>query len=200
MIRVLIVEDQGMVLGALCALLDLESEIEVVGKASNGREALGLLASVEADVVVTDVEMPMMNGLELCAAIRSQRPALKTVVLTTFARAGYLKRAMECGASAYLLKDRPAHTLADAIRSVAAGGKVIDPELAAEAWVDPDPLNLREKQVLRLSEAGSSTKEIAQELSLSRGTIRNYLSAAIGKVGASNRIEAAATARKKGWL
>lgn len=200
MISVLLVEDQEMVRGALSALLETESDLRVVGTAGDGRAALRWLAEHDADVLVTDIEMPTMNGLSLCAAARRARPGLHVVILTTFARAGYFRRAMEAGASAYLLKDAPATTLAAAIRSAKTGQKVIDPELAAEAWSDPDPLTHRERQVLRHAEAGAATDAIAGALGLSEGTVRNYLSSAIGKIGSRNRTEAAAKARSKGWL
>jgi two-component system response regulator DesR len=200
MIRVLLVEDQALVLAALAALLELDEELKVVARATNGHEALERLAEEQVDVVVTDIEMPAMNGLELCAAVRSRRPDVRVLVLTTFARPGYLQRAMESGAHAYLLKDGPAHSLAAAIRTVCAGGKVIDPQLAAEAWSEPDPLNHRERQVLRHAEAGLGTRQIAEALDLTEGTVRNYLSSAIGKLDASNRAEAAGKARAKGWI
>lgn len=200
MIRVLLIEDQEMIRGALSALLELESDITVVAQACDGQAAMQLLAQTPLDVVVTDVEMPRMNGLELCAAIRVRYPSIRVVVLTTFARAGYLARAMESGAYAYLLKDGPSQGLATAIRTVAAGNKVVDPQLAAEAWSERDPLNRRERQVLSHAEAGLSTRQIAQDLELSQGTVRNYLSSAISKLNSSNRFEAAKKARNKGWL
>ena len=203
-IRVLLVEDQEMVRGALAALLETEGDLTIVGTASDGREALAWLSErageEAADVLVTDIEMPHMDGLQLCAAARRLIADLRVVILTTFARAGYFRRAMEAGASAYLLKDAPASSLASAIRSAQAGQKVIDPQLAAEAWSDPDPLTHREKQVLRQAETGATTHEIAEGLGLSEGTVRNYLSSAIGKLEVRNRTEAAALARGKGWL
>jgi two-component system response regulator DesR len=200
MISVMLVEDQAMVLGALAALLEIEDDLQVVAQVADGRAALSRMATGGIDVVVTDVEMPELGGLELCAAVRRGFPAVRVVVLTTFARSGYFRRAMEAGASAYLLKDAPASNLAAAIRSVHAGQRIIDPELAAEAWSEPDPLSHRERQVLRLVERGIATLEIADELSLSEGTVRNYLSSAITKVGARGRTDAAAKARAKGWL
>jgi two-component system response regulator DesR len=200
MIRVVIAEDQGMVLGALAALLDIETDMSVVGRASNGRAALDLVRTLKPDVVVTDIEMPDMSGLELAQALRTEKLAARIVILTTFARPGYLRRALDAGAAAYLLKDAPSHQLADAIRRVHAGTRVIDPALAADAWSEADPLTDRERQVLRLAGDGLSSADIAATLSLSEGTVRNYLSEAMSKLGAQNRIEAANLARAKGWL
>jgi two-component system response regulator DesR len=200
MIRVVIAEDQSMVLGALAALLDIERDIEVVGKAHNGREALDMVRSLLPDVVLTDIEMPEMSGLDLAHAIRAERARSRVVILTTFARPGYLRRALDAGASGYLLKDAPSEKLADAIRRVHGGGRAIDPELAAEAWSEGDPLTDRERQVLRLAGEGRSGPEIATELRLSEGTVRNYLSEAISKVGGKNRVDASRIARAKGWL
>ena len=199
-IRVLLAEDQTMVLGALAALLALEDDIEVVGQARNGKEALAAILSQRPDVVITDIEMPQMTGLELAAELHSRQLGTRVIILTTFARAGYLSRAMTSGASGYILKDRPAKELADAVRRVHQGLRVIDPELAAEAWGDPDPLTTRERQILRLAGEGQSTGAIANELHLSEGTVRNYLSEAISKLGAANRVEAARIARSRGWL
>lgn len=200
MIRVVIAEDQAMVLGALSALLSLEHGIEVVGRAANGREALALARALTPDVIVTDIEMPDMTGLDLATTLRADASRSRIVMLTTFARPGYLRRALDAGVSAYLLKDAPSGQLADAIRRVAAGGRVIDPQLAADAWSDADPLTDRERQVLRLAADGLSSADIAVALSLSEGTVRNYLSEAISKLGARNRVDAANLARAKGWL
>lgn len=189
-----------MVLGALAALLDIERDIEVIGKARNGREALDLSRTLRPDVVLTDIEMPEMGGLELAQAVRDQSLGARVVILTTFARPGYLRRALEAGAAGYLLKDAPSDKLAEAIRRVHAGARAIDPELAAEAWGAADPLTDRERQVLRLAGEGRSGPEIADELRLSEGTVRNYLSEAISKVGGRNRVDAARIARNKGWL
>ena len=197
MIRVVIAEDQAMVLGALAALLEIEGDIDVVGRAQNGEEALAICQREKPDVLLTDVEMPRMTGLELAAAVRK---TTRVIILTTFARGGYLRRALEAGASGYLLKDSPAEQLANAVRRVALGGRVIDPELAAEAWGEPDPLTDRERQVLRMAGEGESSADIASALNLSEGTVRNYLSEAINKLGAANRVEAARIAREKGWL
>lgn len=200
MIRVVIAEDQSMVLGALAALLDIERDIEVVGQARNGREALDLVRRVKPDVLLTDIEMPELTGLELAQSVRVERLRPRVVILTTFARPGYLRRALDAGASGYLLKDSPSEKLADAIRRVHGGGRAIDPELAAEAWGERDPLTDRERQVLRLAGEGHSGPDIAAELHLSEGTVRNYLSEAISKVGGRNRVDAARIARVKGWL
>ena len=197
MIRVVIAEDQAMVLGALAALLEIEGDIEVVGRAQNGEEALAICQREKPDVLLTDVEMPRMTGLELANAVRK---TTRVIILTTFARGGYLRRALEAGASGYLLKDSPSEHLANAVRRVAMGGRVIDPELATEAWSEPDPLTDRERQVLRMAGEGESSADIASTLNLSEGTVRNYLSEAINKLGAANRVEAARIAREKGWL
>jgi two-component system response regulator DesR len=199
-IRVLLAEDQALVLGALAALLDIEPDIEVVGRAADGREALDLARTVDPDVVVTDIEMPGMTGLELAMQLRETGHRARVVIVTTFARPGYLRRALEAGASGYLLKDARAEDLAEAIRTVVRGGRAVDPSLATEAWTAPDPLTDRERQVVRLAGEGMSTARIAKSLHLSYGTVRNYLSEAIQKLGAANRIEAARIAREKGWL
>jgi len=200
MIRVVIAEDQSMVRGALAALLAMDPSIEVAGQAQNGREALDLVAKLLPDVLLTDIEMPELTGLEVAAEIKRRRLPVRVAILTTFARAGYLRRALDAGVSGYLLKDAPSSTLADAIRRIKSGTRVIDPELAAEAWTDPDPLTDRERQVLRYAGEGAASAEIAERLNLSEGTVRNYLSEAISKTGASNRTEAARIARQKGWL
>jgi two-component system response regulator DesR len=201
-IRVLIAEDQGMVLGALAALLDIEADIEIVGTARDGHEALALAADTHPDVVLTDIEMPRMTGLELAAALvgkqRTGRP--RVIILTTFARPGYLRRALDAGVSGYLLKDAPAEKLADAVRRVHQGLRVVDPALAQDAWGTTDPLTDRERQILRAAEEGLASADIAERLHLSEGTVRNYLSEAIAKLGVSNRVEAARLARQKGWL
>jgi two-component system, NarL family, response regulator DesR len=200
MIKILVAEDQAMVLGALTALLEIESDFEVVAQARTGSDALDLALRHKPHVVVTDIEMPGMTGLDLAAELRSRSSAARIIILTTFARPGYLRRALEVGASGYLLKDAPSAQLADAIRRVAAGGRAIDPTLATEAWTEPDPLTDRERQVLRLADEGLAGAEIAARLKLSEGTVRNYLSESIGKLGARNRVEAARLARQKGWL
>jgi two-component system response regulator DesR len=201
MIRILLVEDQALVLGALAALLELEDDLAVVGRAGNADKALELAAELKPDLVLTDIEMPGRSGLELAEALRAAgKDSPKVVILTTFARPGYLRRALDAGVAGYVLKDAPAEKLADALRRVAAGLKVIDPQLALGAWEEADPLTERERNVLRLAGEGRSSAQIAQELHLSEGTVRNYLSEAIGKLGAANRVEAARKAREKGWL
>lgn len=200
MIRVLLAEDQSMVLGALAALLELEPDIEVVGRAHDGREALALLEEARPDVVLTDIEMPNLTGLELAAELKRRGSPARVVILTTFGRSGYLRRALDAGAAGYLLKDAPAEKLAEAVRRVHAGLRAIDPELAAAAWEEADPLTDRERQVLRLAAEGHPSARIAAELHLSEGTVRNYLSEVISKLGAENRVEAARIARQKGWL
>lgn len=199
-IRVVIAEDQGMVLGALAALLEIEGDIVVAAQALNGRAALDAVGEQRPDVFITDIEMPEMSGLEVAAELQRRRLATRTIILTTFARAGYLRRALDAGASGYLLKDKPAKELADAVRRVNMGLRVIDPELAAEAWGEPDPLTDRERQLVRLAGEGVPNSEIADKFGLSEGTVRNYLSEAMSKLGASNRVEAARIARAKGWL
>jgi two-component system, NarL family, response regulator DesR len=189
-----------MVLGALAALLQIEGDIAVVAQAQNGTAALAAVIEHKPDVLITDIEMPEMSGLELAAELKRCRLPTRTIILTTFARAGYLRRALDAGASAYLLKDRPAQELADAVRRVNMGLRVIDPELVAEAWGEEDPLTDRERQVVRLAGEGISGGDIAEKLGLSEGTVRNYLSEAMSKLGAGNRVEAARIARAKGWL
>ncbi len=201
MIKIMLAEDQVMVAGALAALLKLEGDIEVLGQAKNGKEALTMCEQLKPDVVITDIEMPLMTGLELAAEIAERKLPSKVIVLTTFARAGYLKRAMANGVRGYMLKDAPAEDLAKAIRTVHAGGKAIAPELAMESWGGPqDPLSERERQVLRLAGTGSTSGEIAKVMHLSEGTVRNYLSEAISKLNAKNRVEAYRMARDEGWL
>ena len=205
MIRVLLAEDQAMVRGALSALLTLESDIQVLGSVADGEAAWCELQRLQGsgslpDVVVSDIEMPGLTGLELAQRIRDHALPVKVVIVTTFARSGYLRRALDAGVVGYLLKDAPAEKLAEALRQVHRGGRAIAPELALEAWSEADPLNERERQVLRLAGEGLGAGDIAERLHLSHGTVRNYLSEAIGKLGVSNRIEAHRLARQKGWL
>lgn len=200
MIRVVLAEDQAMVRGALAALLALEGDIDVVGVAGDGESAWRELQRHAPDVLVTDIEMPGLTGLELAQRIQRQELPIKVVIVTTFARAGFLRRALDAGVLGYLLKDAPAEHLADALRRVQRGQRAIAPELALEAWAEADPLSDRERQVLRLAGEGLAAGEIAERLHLSQGTVRNYLSEAIGKLGVGNRIEAYRLARQKGWL
>jgi len=199
-IRILLAEDQAMVRGALSALLNLERDLDVVGTAADGESAWRELQRLKPDVLVTDIEMPGLTGLELAQRIQRLGLPTKVVIVTTFARGGFLRRALDAGVHGYLLKDAPAEHLADALRKVHRGGRAIDPQLAVEAWSESDPLNDRERQVLRLAGEGQSANEIAAQLHLSHGTVRNYLSEAIGKLGVGNRIEAYRLARQKGWL
>ena len=200
-IRILLAEDQTMLRGALAALLELEADLTVIAQAANGREAHRLARELKPDIVVTDIEMPEMTGLELAAQLKDSEAKPRVIILTTFARAGYLRRALDAGARGYLLKDRPATELAEAIRRVHAGLRAVDPALAAEAWsADEDPLSDRERQILQRAGEGRTSAEIAADLRLSEGTVRNYLSEAIAKLGATNRTDAARIARTRGWL
>lgn len=200
MIKILIAEDQSMVLGALSALLDMEEDFEVVEKAKNGQDALVKSQQQPIDIILTDIEMPCMTGIELAQELQKINHPAKVMILTTFARSGYLRRAMAAGVKGYLLKDAPSNSLADAVRKIHAGKVIVASELVTEAWAADDPLTDNERKVLRLSLEGHSTKEIADLIFLSAGTVRNYLSAVTSKLGAKNRIEAARIAKHKGWL
>lgn len=200
MIRILLAEDQAMVRGALSALLAMEPDFEVLGAAADGEAAWRDLQRLKPDVLVTDIEMPGLSGLELAQRIQRHALPIKVIIVTTFARSGFLRRALDAGVLGYLLKESPADQLAQAVRKVHGGGRAIDAELAVEAWSEADPLNDRERQVLRLAGEGMSASDIATQLNLSHGTVRNYLSEAIGKLGVANRIEAYRLARQKGWL
>lgn len=200
MVRLLLAEDQVLVRGALRALLELEDDLQVVAEASSGLEVLPLVQAHRPDVAILDIQMPGQDGLVTAALLRQQTPELRVMILTTFARAGYLERALKAGVLGYLLKDSPAEKLAQAVRQVMQGKRVVDPELALEALAEPNPLSEREVQVLRLAETGLSSKEISGRLGLSEGTVRNYLSEVLSKLGARNRMEAVQTAKDKGWL
>ncbi|HZO61443.1 MAG TPA: response regulator transcription factor [Gaiellaceae bacterium] len=201
MIRVLIAEDQAMVRGALASLLALEEDIEVVAQVERGDRVLEQARAREADVALLDIEMPFKDGISAAAELARERPETRVLILTTFGRPGYLRRAIEGGAGGFLLKDAPAEQLADAIRDVHAGRRVIDPGLAAAAIADGvSPLTEREHDVLAAATRRSTAAEIAAELFLSEGTVRNYLSSAIRKLGARNRAEAVRVAEDKGWL
>ncbi len=201
MIRIVIAEDQALVLGALATLLGLESDISIIARVSDGAAALDAVRELTPDILLSDIEMPQMTGLDVAEAIAREGHGARVLIVTTFGRAGYLRRAMDAGVRGYLLKDTPADALAAAIRKVAAGGRAIAPELAELAWDAPaNPLTERERDVLRLAEEGRSNKEIARQLDLSPGTVRNYLSEASAKLFAASRIEAGRIAREKGWL
>ncbi len=200
MIRVLVAEDQGMVLGALAALLAMEHGIKIVGKAADGREAWTLVEQLKPDVLISDIEMPGLTGLDLAERIHEARLACRVLIVTTFGRPGYLRRALDAGVTGYLLKDQPSEQLAAAVHKVALGQRVIAPELAEIAWAPASPLSERERAVLRLAEEGRSNKEIADSLGLSPGTVRNYLHEAAQKLDAANRVEATRIARANGWL
>jgi two-component system response regulator DesR len=201
LIRVLLAEDQGMMRGALVLLLGLEDDFEVVGQVSTGDQIVPAALEVRPDVAVLDIEMPGRSGLDAAADLHAELPACKILIVTTFGRPGYLRRAMEAGASGFLVKDGPVEDLAHAIRRVLAGERVVDPELATAALsAGPNPLTARERDVLAAAVDGSTIADIAGRLHLSESTVRNYLSAAIGKTGSRNRIEAVRSARHNGWL
>jgi two-component system response regulator DesR len=200
-ITVVLAEDQGILRSALTVMLGIESDISVLASAGDGTEALRAVGLHRPAVLVTDIEMPQLTGLDLANRVKELYPETRVLILTTFARPGYLRRALDAGAAGYLLKDCPSTEMADAIRRVARGEQVIDPGLAAESWsAEAGPLTEREREVLRRAGEGESTAELARTLKLTEGTIRNYLSEAISKVGAHNRTEAARLARAKGWL
>ena len=200
-VRVLLAEDQAMVRGAIAALLALEEDIEIVAEASRGDEVLAHALESGPDVALLDVEMPGGDGLDAAAALREKLPSCRVIILTTFGRAGYLKRAMENGAAGFLLKDAPSSELAKAIHRVMRGERVVDPDLAAQALSAGDnPLTEREREVLAASEGGATIEDVAARLYLSEGTVRNYLSSAIKKLETRNRVEAARLAERRGWL
>ena len=199
-LRLFLVEDQAMILGALSALLDRETDLEIAGTATSAEGALERIPKLDIDVVLTDIELPAASGIELAEKLRELGVGAAIVMLTTFARSGYFERSMQAGASAYVLKDSPANELAGTIRRVANGERVVDAELVAASWASPNPLSRREQQCLRLAGDGLSNSEIAASVFLSEGTVRNYLSAALQKLSAGNRTEAARLARQKGWI
>jgi two-component system, NarL family, response regulator DesR len=200
MIRVVLAEDQGMVLGSFASLLGLQPDVEVVATAADGDEALAAVAEHQPDVLLTDIEMPGRTGLDVAAELHRRGDRTRVLIVTTFARRGYLRRALEAGVAGYVLKDAPIGELAGALRKVAAGERVVDPQLALAAWEHTDPLTDREREVLREAAAGAGNAEIAARLHLAEGTVRNYLSTAMTKLGARNRTEAANTARDRGEL
>lgn len=200
MIHIVIAEDQKMLLGALAALLDLEEDMTVVGRASNGDEAVKLVRLLQPDICLMDIEMPGKSGLDAAEAMRDQGLACKMIILTTFARTGYFERALKAGVNGYLLKDSPSEELASAIRSVMAGRRIYAPELVDEAYSEENPLTERENEVLHLMADGKSTKEIADRLYLTTGTVRNYISVILDKLDVGNRIEAIKRFKEKGWF
>ncbi|WP_453996508.1 response regulator [Bacillus nitroreducens] len=198
MIRIVIAEDQRMVLGALGSLLNLENDMEVVGMASNGQEAISLVKELKPDICMMDIEMPQKTGLE--AAEELKDTDCKVIILTTFARTGYFQRALKAGVKGYLLKDSPSEELADSIRSVMSGKRVYAPELMDDLYADENPLTGREREVLELVADGKNTKEIADELRIKTGTVRNYISTILDKLEVKNRIEAITQSKEKGWF
>ncbi|PEP61912.1 MULTISPECIES: response regulator transcription factor [Bacillus] len=200
MIRIIIAEDQRMLRGALGALLDLEDDIEVVGQAENGEEALKLIEKLQPDISIMDIEMPIQSGLDVAEKLQKKKLLCKVMILTTFARPGYFERAMKAGVHGYLLKDSPSEDLAAAIRNVMQGKREISPELMFGLWQEQNPLSDREKEVLLLAKEGKTANEIAKTLYLSSGTVRNYISDVLTKLNAKNRIEAIAIAEEKGWI
>ena len=200
-VRLLLADDQAMVRGALAALLGLEPDLEVVAEVGRGDEVVTAARAARPDVALLDVEMPGLDGLAATAALRSQVPDCRVLVVTTFGRPGYLRRAMEAGAHGFVVKDTPARQLADAVRRVHQGLRVVDPALAAETLTSgASPLTARESEVLSAARAGGTVSDLAEALNLSAGTVRNYLSAAIGKTGARTRAEAVRVAEENGWL
>ncbi|UQD52015.1 DNA-binding response regulator [Bacillus methanolicus] len=198
MIRIVIAEDQRMMLGALGSLLNLEDDMEVVGQASNGEEAISLVQQFQPDVCIMDIEMPKKSGLEAAEELKGF--GCKVIILTTFARTGYFQRALKAGVSGYLLKDSPSEELASSIRSVMAGRRIYAPELMDDVYSEENPLTEREKEVLELVADGKNTKEIADELSIKTGTVRNYISTILEKLEVTNRIEAIKQSKEKGWF
>lgn len=201
MIKVLLADDQALVRGALAALLDLESDIEVVSQVGRGDEVVDAARHTSPDVCLLDIEMPGLDGIAVVEALRDAGLATRSLIVTTFGRPGYLRRAMDAGASGFVVKDTPAQELAEAVRRVHQGLRVVDPSLATESLLGgPNPLTDREREVLREALDGAPVQAIAGRLFLSPGTVRNYLSSAIGKTGTATRVEAAKTAQDRGWL
>ncbi|MFT4125902.1 MAG: response regulator transcription factor [Gordonia sp. (in: high G+C Gram-positive bacteria)] len=200
-IRLLLADDQALVRGALAALLDLESDLTVVAQVGRGDDVVAAARESGADVCLLDIEMPGADGVEAAAALREALPHVRSLIVTTFGRPGYLRRAIDAGASGFVVKDTPAGDLADAVRRVHAGLRVIDPTLATESLTSGDnPLTARESEVLRAALSGATVARIAAQVHLSAGTVRNHLSSAIGKTGTATRAEAAHVARERGWI
>lgn len=201
MIRILLADDQALVRGALAALLDLETDLSVVAQVGRGDEVLAAARSSQADVCLLDIEMPGLTGLEVAEQLRTELPDVRSLIVTTFGRPGYVRRALDAGAAGFVVKDMPSRELADAVRRVHAGLRVVDPDLATESLMSgPSPLTTRESEILRLAIDGSPVSVIAARAQLSVGTVRNHLSAAIGKTGATTRAEAARVAQANGWI
>lgn len=202
MIRIVIAEDQRLLRGALAALLDLEPDLQVIGQAADGEEALGMILRLEPDVCLMDIEMPARSGLEVAERLQAAGSGCKVIILTTFARPGYFERAAQAGVRGYLLKDEPSERMAESIRSVARGRREVSPELilSSAAGAGVNPLTERERSILKLAAEGLTAGEIASQLYLSAGTVRNCISVVLGKLEAKNRIEAIVTAERKGWL
>lgn len=201
MIRLLLADDQALVRGALAALLGLESDLEVVGEVGRGDEVLEAVGRTNPDVVLLDVEMPGLDGIAVAAQVHAAHPGVRILMVTTFGRPGYLRRAIDAGADGFVVKDTPARELADAVRRVQLGLRVVDPALAAETLTaGTSPLTEREREVLAAAADGATAGAIAKRLHLSEGTVRNHLSAAIGKTGTSTRAEAVRAAERLGWL
>jgi two-component system response regulator DesR len=201
MIRVVVAEDQGLVLRALSALIELDGDITVIGRATNGREAVAMVDETRPDVLVSDIEMPGLSGIDIAERLKASRSGTYVLIVTTFGRPGYLKRALDAGVRGYLLKDSPDDVLAEAIRAIMRGCRTVSAELRDAAWeAAPDPLNPRERAIMRYASEARTTAEIATALSLTPGTVRNYLSEALQKLGARNRSEGARIARDNGWL
>lgn len=199
-IKILLVEDQALVRDALAQLLDMQDDFEIIGHVANGVQAMDCVSSMKVDMVLTDIEMPEMDGLSLCQWLSDNHPLIKTTILTTFNRSGYIHRALEAGARGFILKEVPVDELTQNLRAIATGVKVYDPQLVLSGLEDKDPLSEREKEVLRHAELGLSTSKIAASMHLSEGTIRNYLSESMSKLYAHTRGQAAKIAREKGWL
>lgn len=199
MIRIVLAEDQSMLLGALGSLLDLEDDMEVVGKAKNGEEALTLVKELQPDICIMDIEMPLKSGLDVAEEIKGDA-SCKVIILTTFARTGYFERARKAGVSGYLLKDGPSEELANSIRIIMEGRRIYAPELMDMAFGEENPLTEREKQVIQLMADGKNTKEISNQLFITPGTVRNYISVILDKLEVTNRIEAISRFKEKGWF
>ena len=200
MIKIVIAEDQRMLRGALRSLLNLEDDLKVIAQAENGKEALDKILALDPDICLLDIEMPLLNGLDVAEEIKRRNASCKIIILTTFARPGYFKRAVKLGVNGYLLKDGSSDDLADSIRTIMRGKNEFAPELIFDSLKDENPLTKREKEVLRLVAEGKTMKEVSMQLYLSSGTVRNYMSEVMNKLGANNRITAISIAEEKGWI